>query len=151
MTKHGESRENTQQEAEVTNAVDDEGLDGGGIGGGARVPETDEEVRSEAHAFPAEEHLQEVVGRHQHQHGEGEEREIGKEPRAVRVVGHVADGIDVDEARDRGDDDQHDGGERIDAQHPVEVEHARLHPAHDLNLGGLDLAAAEGVGDENDP
>jgi hypothetical protein len=48
---------------------------------GLLIPEADQQVGRETHAFPAEEHLHEVVGRHQHQHGEGEERQIGEEAR----------------------------------------------------------------------
>ncbi len=57
--------------------VDQEGLDRGGIGAGLVEPEADQEVGAEAHPFPAEEHLDEIVGRHQHQHAEGEQRQIG--------------------------------------------------------------------------
>ena len=85
---------------------------------GLLVPEADQQVGGEADAFPAEEHLHEVVGRHQHQHGEGEERQIGEEARPVRVVRHVADRIDVDERRDGGHHDQHHRGQRVDAQAP---------------------------------
>ena len=53
---------------------------------GLLVPEADQQIGREAHAFPAEEQLHEVVGRHQHQHGEGEQRQIGEEARPVRVL-----------------------------------------------------------------
>ena len=81
-----EDAEDAEREAEIADAVDDEGLDGRGIGLGLLVPEADQQVGGEAHAFPAEEQLQEVVGRHQRQHGEGEQRQIGEEARPVRVV-----------------------------------------------------------------
>jgi hypothetical protein len=67
--------------AEIADAVDDERLHGRGVGRRLLVPETDQQVGRHAHAFPAEEHLQQVVGRHQHQHGEGEERQVGEEAR----------------------------------------------------------------------
>ena len=85
---------------------------------GLLVPEADQQVAGEADALPAEEHLDEVVGRHQHQHGEGEERQIGEEARPVRILVHVADRVEVHERRDRRHDDQHHGGERIDAEAP---------------------------------
>ena len=72
-----EDQEDAEREAEVADAVDHEGLDGGGVGGRPLVPEADQQVGGEADAFPAEEHLHEVVRRHQHQHGEGEQRQIG--------------------------------------------------------------------------
>jgi hypothetical protein len=88
--EHQERAEDAEHEAKVAHAVDHEGLDRGGIGRRLAEPETDQQVRGEAHAFPAEEHLHEVVGRHQHQHREGEQRQVGKEARLVRVLVHVA-------------------------------------------------------------
>jgi hypothetical protein len=95
---------------------------------GLLEPETDQQIGGEAHPFPAEEHLDEVVRRHQHQHGEGEQREIGEEARLIRVLVHIAPAIEVDERGDGGDHHQHHGGQRIDAQRPVEAQAARLHP-----------------------
>ena len=67
----------------------------------ASVPETDQQVGGEAHAFPAEEHLHQVVRRHQHQHGEGEQRQIGKEARLVADPLPCSPAIEVHERRDR--------------------------------------------------
>ena len=120
-----EDQEDAEREAEVADAVDDEGLDGGGVGGGLLVPEADQQIGGEAHAFPAEEQLHEVVGRHQRQHGEGEQRQIGEEARPVRILGHVADGVEVHERRDRGDHDQHHRRQRVDAEGPVDLKVAR--------------------------
>ena len=78
-----EGEEDAEREAEVAHAVDDEGLDRGGVGRGPVVPEADQQVGHEADALPAEEQLHQIVGRHQHQHGEGEQRQIGEEPRAT--------------------------------------------------------------------
>ena len=85
------------------------------------VPEADQQVRGEADAFPAEEHLDQAVRRHQHQHREGEQREIGEEARLVRVLRHIAPAIQVDERRDAGDHHQHHRGQAVDAQRPVDV------------------------------
>ena len=60
-------------EGEITNAVDDERLDRRGVGGRTVIPVPDQQVGAEPDAFPAEEQLQQVVRRHQHQHGEGEQ------------------------------------------------------------------------------
>ena len=81
-----EHQEDAEREAEVADAVDDEGLDRRGVGGGLLVPEADQQVARQPHALPAEEQLHEVVGRHQHQHGEGEQRQVGEEPRPVRIL-----------------------------------------------------------------
>ena len=67
--------EDAERETEIADPVDDEGLDRRGVGGGPVVPEADQQIGRKADAFPAEEHLDEIVGRHQHQHEEGEEAE----------------------------------------------------------------------------
>ena len=77
--EHGEDAE---REAEIADAVDDEGLDGGRVRRRLVIPEADQEIGGEPHALPAEEELDEIVGRDQREHGEGEEREIGEEARA---------------------------------------------------------------------
>ena len=159
VAEHQEGAENAQGKAEVTDAVDDEGLHRGGRGRRLGVPEPDQQIGSQPHAFPAKEHLQEVIGGHQHQHGEGEEREVGEEARAMRVLFHVANGIEVDERRHGVDHHQHDGGQRIDAQDPTQVHVTDLDPAHDLDLDHSRLAIAhrankavtKGNGDEHDP
>ncbi len=104
---------------------------------GLLVPEADQEIAREADALPAEEQLDEVVRRHQHQHGEGEHREIGEEPRLVRVFRHVADRVEVDERRHRRHHDQHDRGERVDPDRPVDLEVARHDEGHDRVAGVL--------------
>ena len=146
-----EAAEDAEREAEVAHAVDDEGLHGGGAGAVALVPETDEQVGREAHAFPAEEHLDEVVGRHQHEHGEGEEREIGEEARLRLVMAHVAERVDVDERRDGVHHHQHDGGERVHPDHPVGGERAGVDPVQDFDLFDARLMqeAGEDIPGEN--
>src|SRR3546814_2317947 len=78
-----------------------------GVGARPFVPEPDQQVGGEADALPPEEHLHEVVGRHQHQHEEGEQAEIGEEARLVGVVRHVADGVDVHHGGDAGRSEEH--------------------------------------------
>ena len=79
-----EDAEDAEREAEIADAVDDEGLDRRGVGRGPRVPEADQQIGGETDALPAEEQLDEIVRGHQHQHGEGEHRQIGEEARPVR-------------------------------------------------------------------
>src|SRR3546814_4986036 len=76
--EHQEGAEDAQRKAEIAHAVDDERLDRRRIGAGLVIPEADQQIGGEPHAFPAEEHLDEIVRRHQHQHLEGEQREIGE-------------------------------------------------------------------------
>ena len=144
-----EDAEDAEREAEVADAVDDEGLDCRGIGGGLLVPEADQKIGGETDAFPAEEHLHQIVGRHQHQHGEGEQRQIGEEARPVRIVVHVADRIDMNQRRHGVDDDQHHYRERIDAKRPGDIKPPGLNPAQHRH--GEHLAMAEADGEEGDP
>src|SRR5262249_25383033 len=71
---HHEQREYAEREAEVADPVDYERFDRRRVGFGLVIPEADEEVAHQPDAFPAEEQLDQVVGGHQHQHREGEER-----------------------------------------------------------------------------
>ena len=52
---------NTQQESEVANAIDQEGLEIREDCRRPRVPETDQQVGHHAHRLPAEKQLHEVV------------------------------------------------------------------------------------------
>ena len=134
--EHQIGAENPHHEAEIAHAVDDECLDRGGIGRRLAEPEADQQIGCQAHAFPAEEHLQQVVGRHQHQHREGEEREIGEEARLVRLLVHIAPAIEVDEAGHAGNHHQHDRRHRVDAQRPLGVEAAAFDPGEQrLDIG----------------
>ena len=145
-----EDREDAEQEAEIADAVDDEGLHGRRVGGILLVPEADEQIAREAHAFPAEEHLDEVVRRHQHEHGEGEERQIGEEARTVRILVHVADGIEVHEGRNGIDHHQHHDGQRVDPERPIDLEIADRHPLGHLDTFKHRLGARLSIGEEPD-
>ncbi len=144
-----EHAKNAEGEAEIADTVDDERLDRRRVGGGAVIPEADQKIGGEADAFPAEEHLQKIVGSHQHQHGEGEQRQIGEEARRVRVMRHVADRVDVDERRHGVDDDQHDDGQRVDAERPVGDERAGMHPGQHGDGEGFSMT--ERHVEEGDP
>jgi hypothetical protein len=140
-------KENAEREAEVADAVDDEGLDGGSVGRGLLIPEADEQIGGETDALPTEEHLHQIVGRHQHQHGEGEQRQIGEEPLARGILVHVADRIEMHERRHGGDDDEHDRRQAVDAQSPVHLDVARDDPFRDDRHGhrrGAERDLAEG-------
>ena len=136
-------------ESQVADPVDDERLDRGGAGGRAVVPVADQQVGAETNAFPAEEQLQQIVRRHQHQHGEGEQRQIGEEPVArERIMRHVADRIDMDQHGDEGHHRDHHRGQRVVAQRPGHVEFAGFDPGAErhrarLGLTGDELEAGE--------
>ena len=145
---HREEREDTEREAEIADAVDEEGLDRRGVGFRLVVPEADQQVTGEPDAFPAEEHLHQIVRRHQHQHGEGEHRQIAEEARAIRVLLHVADGVEVHKGRHRGHDHQHHCGQRVDAQRPVDLQIARRDPSEDRHAH---VVVVEADVDKGDP
>ncbi len=156
--EHPEHRHDAEREAEVAHAVDHEGLDRRGIGAGLLEPEADQPVGGDAHPFPAEEQLHEVGRRHQRQHGEGEERQIGEEAGLGVVVLHVAPAVDVHERRDGGHHHQHHRRQAVDADRPVGLEVVDLDERHDVGdearPAAPDLAAehrpAHGAGDEQD-
>ena len=61
------------------------------------VPEPDQEIAAETHAFPSEIEEQQVVGQHEGQHGADEEVHVGKEAAVAFVVLHEFGGIEMDE------------------------------------------------------
>src|SRR5262249_47583416 len=86
-----DEEEHREEEAEVADAVDDEGLLAG-VGGGVLLEvEADEEVGGEADALPSDEEEEEVRGEDQNQHEEHEEVQVGEEAPVALFVGHVAD------------------------------------------------------------
>ncbi len=147
--EHPEHRQDAEGEAEVTDPVDHKGLDGGGTGGGLLVPEADQQIGRQPHPFPAEEQLHEVGGGDQRQHGEGEQRQIGEEPRLVGILGHIPPGIEVDERGHAGDHDQHDGRQRVDTDRPDRLEIADVDEREQLDREGLQ--PAPGPLAEHDP
>ena len=155
-TENREHGEHAERKSEIADPVDQEGLDGGGVGALALVPEADQQVGAQADAFPAEEHLGEILGRHQHQHGEGEQAEIGEEPRLVRIVAHIADGVDMDDGGDQCHHHDHDGGQRVETQRPIDAQFARRHPGvqpdrlRRAGLGEADLVQDDPAQDRRD-
>src|SRR5262249_40993707 len=69
--RHHENREDAKRKAEVTDAIDDESLDGSRIRLRLMEPEPDEQITHQADPFPPEEQLRQVVGCHQRQHRKG--------------------------------------------------------------------------------
>jgi hypothetical protein len=110
-----------EHEAEVADAVHDERLHVREDRGRALEPEADEQVTHDAHRFPAEEQLHEVVGHHEHQHREREQRDVAEEAVVARIVVHVADRVDVHAQRHEGHDDHHQRSQLVD-------EEADFHP-----------------------
>ena len=129
-------RENGHRHSQVTDAVDDERLASRGSRGGFVLPEGDQQVGGQADALPAEEQHQVAVGQHQREHRRDEQVQVGEEPAAPLVVGHVADRVDVDQRSDAGDE-QHEQDRQLVDQHPeAEVPGPGVDPVVEVNGDG---------------
>ena len=91
-------------------------------------PEADQQIGREADALPADEHQQVVVGQHQRQHEKHEQVQIGEEAVEAAFLPHVADGINVDEEADAGDDQQHHQRKLVELEGEVDLEISSAHP-----------------------
>ncbi len=127
---HGHCRD-AENETEIPHPVHQEGLHVGVDGALALEVEADEQVGDQAHRLPAEEELEEVVGHHQHQHGEGEQGDVAEEALVALVVGHVADGVDVHHERDEGHHRDHHGREIVHQEADLHLQAIHHHPAVD--------------------
>jgi hypothetical protein len=114
-------QEDGQQKPVIADPVDDESLLPRVRGGFFLVPEPDQEVRTQAHPFPAHKHQEKIVRGNQDEHEEDEKVEVGKVPGEIPVLVHVAVGVYVDDERDPGDDHHHDDGERVDQETDVRL------------------------------
>ena len=115
-------KKHTEDESGVADAVDDESFVGGIASGLAMKIKTYEQIRTQAYAFPANEHEHVVVGENQRQHGEHEEVEVSEETVVAAFMGHVAGGVNVDQHADAGDEEQPDAGERVEKESGVGLE-----------------------------
>ena len=121
-----EDEENAEDESGVADPVDDERFFAGIGRRGLFEPEADQKIGTEPDAFPADEHQDHVRGQDQDEHGEGEEVQVGEIARVSLVMGHVADGIEMDEKADAGDDKNHDGRERVELERKARLRMIRL-------------------------
>jgi hypothetical protein len=121
-----EDEKDAEDEAPVTDAIGDERLLARIRRALLLVPVTDQQVRAQAHAFPAHEHHQEIAAQDEHEHEEAEQIEVAEESRetAARLLGHVRRRIHMDQGADPGDDENHHPGKRIEAESPLDVQPA---------------------------
>jgi len=85
-----------ENKAEITHAIHDERLV---TGAGVRVvgvPKADQRPRTQSDTLPAHEHEQHVVCRHEQQHGERKEVQIGEVAPQRAVLVHVPNGVEMD-------------------------------------------------------
>src|SRR5690606_23556768 len=81
--EQNEHAENTQQKTEVTDAVNDKRFHRSCISRWPLEPETNQQIGCQTNAFPAKEHLHQIVRCDERQHRKSKERQIGKETRTV--------------------------------------------------------------------
>jgi len=92
-----EEQHDAEDETPVANTIGDESFLGSGRGFFLIDIETNQQVRAESHAFPADEHQQEVVGQHSVSIAKHEEIQVSEEAIIPAVAMHVASGEDVNQ------------------------------------------------------
>ena len=92
------------------------------------MPERNEEVRANTHAFPTKEGNEQVFTKHQHQHGEHEQVEVQKELGELWVAVHIPNGIQVNERTDTRDEQRHGDGQWVCEQRNINVQSANRDP-----------------------
>ena len=127
------------QESEVADAVDDEGFLSCGGGRVLYEEEADQQIRRQADALPADEHQQVVAGQDQRQHEKHEQVQVGEEAVEAAFLPHVADGINVNQETNAGDDQQHDQRKLVEIEGEVDLEIPSAQPGCE----GFDVRQSE--------
>ena len=99
-------------------------------------PESDQQVGTESHDLPEDEHLEEVAGDDESEHSGEEQGDLGVVPGLpCALVSHVSDGVDEDQGGDERREQHHQTGEAV---HVVsEVDHEVGGSRDDEPLDGL--------------
>ena len=127
-TANRNKAEHTEQEPDIAHAVHDECLVGGLAVLDILVPEADEQVGAEPHAFPAEEREKQAIGKHEHNHAEQEQVDVGEEAGKAAVAVHVTDGVQRDERADTRHEQEHDAGESVEQESDIHLEERNINP-----------------------
>ncbi len=125
-----EQQQHADQEAEVADAIDDEGLVARRRVGQVAEPEADQQIGTEPDALPADEHQQQVVAEHQQQHREAEQVHVGEEAPDAVVALHVADRVDVDEQAHPRHHEQHHAAQGIEGEGDRDIQPRQRAPTH---------------------
>ena len=72
--------------------------------------------------------MQHVVAHDQHQHGEGEQRNVGKESVVTLIFFHVTNGVDVHHQGNEGHHTHHHGGQAVDQKAHFHFQATHHHP-----------------------
>ena len=118
-------RKYAEEETGVAHAIDDERFFARVGRGLLQEIETNQQIAAQTHAFPAYKEKQEIVGQHQREHGKHEQVQVAEETVVAAFVGHVADGIDVDQEADAGDYQNHHARKRVKQIAPISDERHR--------------------------
>ena len=114
--KHAENK------SRVPNAIDDERLIRRVT---RRLPmkiKSDQQIRTQPHAFPAHEQQHIVIRQNQREHREHEEIEIPEEAVVTALMRHVSGRVNVDQHPDPSHKQQPDAGERVEQKSSVSAE-----------------------------
>lgn len=143
---HRDEAKHTEKEPDIAHAVHDEGLVCSLAVVVVVVPETDEEVGAEAHAFPTEEREEQAVGEHEHDHAEQEQVDVGEEAGKTAIPVHVTDGVQRDEGANAGNEQKHDAGKAIEQESDIHLEERNIDPVTER---GADTFSRHAPSEEN--
>jgi hypothetical protein len=109
-------------------------------------PKANEQERTQAYSFPADEEHQVIVARHQDKHEEEEQVHVDEEAREIGVAVHVTDGINVDQRAYTGDNQHHGHRKRIDLDSPRDVKAGSrdLNPVKQGDRMGFEITRPKG-------
>ncbi len=116
----GGQGEQADQEGDITELGDEEGLQGGGTGLGRLPVVPDQEVRADAHDLPADQEHHQVAGVDDEQHRGGEEGDQGRVGGVAGVVAEVGRGVELYAGGDEPDEDGDQDREAVQVQGQVD-------------------------------
>ncbi len=127
-TKRIEYQKHSHQKSQVADPVHDKSLFGGIVVVMVFEPEADEEIGTEPHSLPSDEHDGIIGPKHQQQHGEYKEVHVGKKTVESRIVFHVTHRVHMNHKAYPGNNQQHQHRKRIDEEGKRDVEGAKVDP-----------------------